>query len=439
MAARPQLTRSGLLSEPYGDRPYTVRLREEKRHGTPVLLDYTDLDGSRRKDHLGFAVRRRDGRRWAWNEHALERAREAARRRSAELLLGRKRKEIQPQTITVGDAFDRYLDPDRGALGESRSYRAAQKRAARVWKQFLEEDTPWNRVTRADVDALAKRYKRQGMVPTGALYVRQLRACFEFLDGKLMIEGLRNPTKGFKIPDYEKGHTPRRPRYTPEEVERIVNGRHAVDPRWPLFVMLLAGSGTRRVQVLRTRRSAVDVPLEPSPWPTGEEPELGWVVFPPVKGQRPHLWELTPLQRAELERAFAGYLKRLEARWEEDGVDYPLFPGVRLLDKADAIVSPRQPGSDRPASEKLTELWLAQAERAADVESRPGRAFHAFRREASDYLIEQTDLGTLTVGLGWHSEATPEQIYVDRGRWQARRRASQAMAERWQPKEEPNA
>lgn len=431
MPERPQLTSSGLLSEPYGDRPNTVRLREEREPGTNVVLDYS-VGTSRRKESLGFAVRRKDRRRWAWDDDALERAREAAKDKSAELRLGRLRSDVEPETLTVGEAFKLYNDPERGNLPPSRSLRHAHIRAAKVWAHWLGKDTPWNRIKRNRVDACMKHYanktsERTGetMIPTGLRYVEVLRACHNWLEERAGYDDLRDPTKGFRWTEWRKKHRPRRPRYTDDQAARLLGVRHRVDPRFALFLAVLDDSGARGKAIRSLWRSMVDPPLDQPP--ATEQAPYGWLIFPALKGQDPVLHYLTAFQRRELELAFDGYLSELEARYQEDGTDYPLFPAVRAESLTDGRpVRPSQSRAYQAVTRTGPGRWLREAERVAEVAHVTGRGYHGFRRRVADYLYAETDLKTLTTAGGWSSQRTPEQIYVEQVRHAERARAREA-------------
>ena len=156
-------------------------------------------------------------------------------------------------------------------------------------------------------------------------------------------------------------------------------------------------------------------------------PPTGWVLFPALKGQRAPLHLLTAFERRELELAFAGYLRDLEAQWEEDRIDYPLFTGARLADKNEKVVGLDQRRALSCADAKVFLDWLRDAERRAGVEHVKGRSYHGIRRTVSDLLYEELGMDGLTTALGWANRSTPEQIYVDHRRMPDRVRAREAM------------
>jgi hypothetical protein len=426
MPKRPAITASGLFAESYGERPYTVTVREEKRPGTHVVLDYTTIAGIRRKPTLGYPVRRQDGRKWVWDEQALERAREEAQDRSAELRLARLREDVlKAEALTLGEAVALFSDPQKGGLPRDPKSQQEYLRALKRWRGYLGEDRPWNRIRRSEIEAWGRRREEEGKIPTLMNEVAVLRILYRWLDDKEGIEGLINPVKGFAWKRFRTTHRVRRPRYSQDELQRIIRIRHQVDPRFTLFLALIDDSGARRKAVKTLWRSAVDFPLDQAP--TEEEAPFGWLLFPALKGQEAPLHLLTAFERRELQLAFTGYLQEMEEAWQAQGTDYPLFPGSRLGDKAEKVVGTAQAGAYRVVSDKKTRLWLKEAEQKAKVEHVEGRGYHGIRRAVSDLLYQELGLDALTTAMGWSSRDTPEQIYIDQRRMRDRVGARQAM------------
>lgn len=432
--SKPRLTGKGLLSESYGRRPNSVSLREEKEPGSNVLLDYT-VKGERKKPSLGYPVRTVQGKRSAWDWDALQRAREAAEDRAAELRLGQLRKDASEDRVTVGSGFALYHDPDRGGVRGAKSTVFRHRFARREWEKWLGEETPWNAVQPADVEGLVRKYQARGMAPTAKELVKNLRACFNWLRKKRGLRHLNDPTESIDIADIMAGHDPHRPRYSPDEARRIVAVRDDVDPRFALMVALMDDSGARREALRRIWRSDFMAPLDYDP--SADAPH-GWLLLPALKGQDRTLIFLTAFQRREIDRALTGYLSELERLYHAEGRDYPLFPGTRLKGNAETVVQPDggthagrwRPGQTKayqPVSQARTREWLLDAEKRAKVEHVHGRGWHGIRRAVSDYLEEATDLATLTTAMGWSSQAVPEKIYLEKRKTEKRSRAREAM------------
>lgn len=426
MARKPQLTAAGLLAESFGRRPYVVTLREEKEPGSNVILDYTRA-GKRRKTTLAYPVRRQSGRRWIWDDAALERAREAAEDRSAELRLDRTRADVlETEVLTFGKAVALYTDPKTGGLPPSVKTQNGYIRHLKTWTRVLGYDTPWNRITPARVLARTRELEQAGRIPGALNEARVLRVLHRWLSGPARLTGLLDPVQGFPWKRLNQAHQPARPRFTAAQLAAIVKVRHDVDPRFALYMAMVDDSGARSKALRILMRTAIDRPLEDPP--TAEDAPYGWALFPALKGQRATLHLLTAFERRELEIAFTGYLRELEAAYQAGELaDYPLFPGARLRDKAEKVVGLRQGGSLRCADATVITEWLRDAEALAKVEHVRGRGYHGIRRSVSDLLLEELGLDGLTVAMGWSTRNTPEQIYVDRRRMPDRVRAREAM------------
>lgn len=427
MARRPSLTASGLLSESFGERPYTVRLREEKAPGTNVVLDYTLFSGDRKKPSLGYPVRKSVGRRWEWDEKALEKAREEAQDRSAQLRLTRMREEVlEADALTFGEAVAMYQDEATGGFPRGKTTRGDYRRILRNWTRWFGAERAWNRIRRSEVLAWARKREAEGKIPSLLNEVAVLRILHRWLDNQAGIEGLMDPVKRFPWKTYREAHRAFRPRYTQDEIGAMVKVRHDVDPRFALFLALMADSGARRKAILTLTRSALDRAVEGPP--DEDQAPYGWVEFPALKGQLPPLHLLTAFQRREIELALSGYLRHLEERWETEGLDYPLFPGGQLLEgEAGLVIEVNQPRAYTSIGEKTTQRWLVAAEKMAGVEHIEGKGYHGIRRAVSDFLYEELGLDGLTTAMGWSSRDTPEKIYIDRRRMRDRNRAREAM------------
>lgn len=431
MARKPQLTEAGLLAESFGRRPYAVTLREEKEPGTNVILDYT-LQGKRRKATLGYPVRRASGKRWIWDDAALERARDEAEDRSAQLRLYRTRQDVlEPETLTFGQAVALYTDPKSGGVPQRPRTRQYYLKHLGTWTRALGFDTPWNQIKPAHVIAHARELEHAGHIPGAINEARVLRACVRWLRGPARMDGLRDPMVGFPWKRLNDAHTPNRPRYTRDQLAALVRVRHQVDPRFALFLSLMDDSGARGKAVRTLWRSMIDPALDHPPTP--EQAPFGWLVFPALKGQRPILQLLTAFQRRELDLAFTGYLRDLEAGWQASHFDYPLFPGARLKDRKAKVIDPQQSRAYQPADATLFLELLYDAEGLAGIDHVRGRALHGVRRTVSDLFYEELGMDGVTVAMGWSTRATPEQIYIDKVRMPDRVKAREAMERKRRP------
>ena len=391
----------------------------EIRRGGPVHLDYR-IAKQRFRPSLGFGIRDEAGKIIPERE---QRARDLARKKSAELRLGTVEGRADPMRITIGSAFALYHDEKRGGLPPSASGVRKHRRARKFWTATFGEHRAWNSIVPAEVRAALQGLKDRGMTPTADAHAKCLHACWRHLTDMLEIDGLKNPIRGLKWAKLNEGHVAHRPRFLPAEIDRLWEVRHLADPRFAAFFTLVDGSAARGKAVRVLRRSALDRPLDVAP--SHEQAPHGWVVLPPLKGQAAVLVLLTSWQRAEIDAYLAGFLSELEAAWQADGTDYPLFPSLR---KAEG--TPRAGRPFRHVPRKTTGTWLHEAERIAGIPHVRGRGWHGLRRAGSDYLYEEIGLQGLTTAVGWSSTKTPEGIYIDRTRMPERVRARQAQEKR---------
>lgn len=432
MAQKPQLTKTGLLAESFGKRPYVVTLREEKEPGANVILDYTPHGSPRRKPSLGYPVRTAHRGGWKWDAAALERARERAADKSAELRLNKMRAEVlEPEIVTFGQAVALYTDPKQGGLPRHPTTEAHYRRHLRTWTGIFGADTPWGQLRPAAVIRRAQDLEEDGQVPRALAEGRVLRVLVRWLRGPAQVEGLKDLMAGFPWKRLTDKHQPRQPRYTREQLAGIVKVRHDVDPRFALYFSLMDDSGARSKAIRILTRSMVDAPLDLPPTP--EEAPFGWILFPALKGQRNPLHLLTAFERRELELALTGYLKELESLWLQERTDYPLFPGVRLRDRKGLVVDVGQPRAYQHVGATAFYRWLHDAEEKAGVPRREGLGFHGVRRTVADLLYEEMGIDGVTTAMAWSSRATPEKIYVDRRRMPDRVRAREAMERKRRP------
>lgn len=388
----------------------TVRIFEP-RLGAPLRWDYRLADGKRTRPEVEPTIVVRATANERTDPVLVARAIEVCEQMAASLTLAPLRRETQPQLLTVAHAFALFFDERRQALPASREARQHHKQSRAFWLRELGEETVWDAVPPADVWGALLRLRARGQVPTAEKRLANLRTLYRWLRDRMGYDTLRDPTRGIEKRDLVKGHSPRRPRYTTEEVERLVDASAAFGERVALFVTLLADSGARAVQVRQAMRSGFNAELEP-PVPAGHAP-CGWLVLPAVKGQDAMVTYLTLRERAAIDAALLTYLSEWEAQWQAEGVDYPLVPGGRT----DREIAP-EPITDTA----LRKEWR-RIEKAAGIAKRARRTFHGVRRSWSDDIEEGEGLDTVTAAGGWSRRETVEGIYLSKRRFQHLERA----------------
>jgi hypothetical protein len=396
---------AGRLSESYGERGNTVRLWE-REPGSAVMLQWGKPPSY---ESLGYAVRERDGRgRWAWDADRLERAREEAKDKAAKLRLGQVRSSVQATALTVREAFDLFTDDHAGGMPGSSAARRNHRNTARVFSGAL-GGRPWNTVPPAEWEAVIWRAKGAGKHGKAEMLAKNLRTVHRWLVKKRRMRDLLDPLDEFDWKALRRGVKPRRERYTEQEMARLLDVRDGVDPRFALALVIAAEAGPRSKAIRLWVRSQLDMPMQPAP--TADEAPNGWTYLPPLKGQDEPLIFLTAFARREIEKALTGYLRHLEARYQGEGIDYPMLPGARIADAKPQVVRLDQSGALRPVGESPLKDWLVKAERLAGVKHVEHRGWHGLRRLWTDRVEDVAGLDVAAVAGQWADRSMVERIY----------------------------
>jgi integrase len=225
------------------------------------------------------------------------------------------------------------------------------------------------------------------------------------------------------------------PRHTEEEISRIFAAldHPEVDPRVALVMEL--GAEARLGQVARLMRSDIDLSA------VGVF-GLGRVV---VHGRGKKLGvtrDLTPEERASIDRALAGYLKHLEEAYRQGlREDYPIFPSGRLRydvppsrwpKRQRADMEDQQPTrraklsvSNRPIGKRGLLDLFHELEELAGVTPVQGRGWYGIRRKATDvYEDYETDERVLNDQTGHRSSDTRRRVYQEKEREEIRAKSA---------------
>jgi integrase len=225
------------------------------------------------------------------------------------------------------------------------------------------------------------------------------------------------------------------PRHSEEEIRRIFAHLYhpEVDPRIALAIEL--GAEARLGQVARLMRSDLDL-SEVGAF------GLGRVVVHGAGKKLGVTRDLTPEERAAIDRALAGYLRPLEEAYRE-GLrdDYPMFPSGRLRYDIAPSRWPRRPDPDRAAEgpvrraktsvsdEPIGKRGLLdlfhELERVAEVPPVKGRGWYGIRRKATDvYEDYETDERVLNDQTGHRSSETRREVYQEKEREEVRAKSA---------------
>jgi len=139
--------------------------------------------------------------------------------------------------------------------------------------------------------------------------------------------------------------------------------------------------------------------------------------------------DLTPEERAAIDRALNGYLRDLEEAYQQRlRGDYPMFPAGRLrYDIAPSRVPRRKNGATpirraklsaaKPMNDRTLNDLFHALERAATVTPIPGRGWYGIRRRAADvYEDYEKDERVLNDQTGHKKSETRREVYQERER-----------------------
>lgn len=310
---------------------------------------------------------------------------------------------IDAATLTVAQAYALYNDPKRKALPKSRSAMQHHSAGRAFWEKALGVETLWNDIPPADVEGPLLTLIEAQQVETAVKRLQTLRTMTRWLQRKMRIRGLEDPTIGIEASELKAGYAPNQPRLTPEQVKSLRDVLPTLDWRSRLYYTLLIPSGTRAVQARSAMRSMLDAPQQP-PIPSGFAP-FGWIALGAVKGQTPHLTYFTEQQRAAVDAALAGPLARFEAKYQAREIDdYPLIPGGRI-DRDELTME--------PVSDRILRYDMGWVFRAAGIpkEVGDGMGFHAIRRAWSDLMDDAMGTEGAAAAGGWTDDRMLKGTY----------------------------
>ena len=352
---------------------------------------------------------------------------------------------VHPLTLREGLAL--ATDPERGKYPVDTPHRRELTRSLQHAMRKLGAGRPWESITMGDLRALwrdrIKALREQQLVGhrSAQIVIRDVLSLAAWLraekhipatacvfDGKMWKDALLADWR--QLSHEHRDPEVKRPRHTVDELRRILAAAPRVDPRLGLALEL--GAEGRLGQVLRSRRTDLNRSAgEFTIWGVGHK-----------KGT---VLELTAVQRQAVERALTiGYLRELEAGYQADGIDYPLFPAGRLAGTrvgpserskhgsvydASLGVAQAKHATHQSIDETAVRTWFHEAEALAGVPNVRGRGWYGLRRAGVDGAAEE---GISREGMqefgGWADSQVPDRIYRDRERKKARGEAARTRA-----------
>ena len=436
---------SAWVGKPAGVAPYTVTPYEATDKGGRLYLRWRGKsEGSARTNWRRLALRDHNNRpvmaRTADGKFVkarLQWAQDCAENKARELAetSGAGRVSVAPApalTIVAGKRL--AFHAQTGRYPEKNQHRneveASLDFATKVWANMDPAVTTWEQVRKPHIRALwrerirqlRKRADTEGFRGAEITVMRVLAVAQWLRDEDHIPAGSCVAPKDWRAKLKEDWvgiskapgvPTPKRPRHTLTEMRAIMAKARDVDPRFEVLIAL--GAEQRLGQVVRAWRSALDL-------------EKGLFRIPSRGKKTGAVIELTNGQRAVITHALtAGYLRHLERLQ----LDYPLFPGTQLAQS-------RTAGDPLAVNRHLTaptvtrmqlRRWFLDAEALARVPHLRGRGAYGLRRVAVDAAVaEKISPDGLQAHGGWTNSKTPNEIYRETERMEARTEAKDVRA-----------
>jgi integrase len=379
---------------------------------------------------------------------------------AAQLRLGQRPDESRKQqAMTLHEGFEKLLDIGTGKYPARNLRWQEVERARKKLERILGMQKTWLEIKPGDARfiwrKLANEYMiaekgvracgpRQTEVTVDALYsvANWLRdEGLIPLDAALPVKNWRAKLKREWEQIVGKDVVPERRRHTTEELGRLFRSMHhsEVDPRFALAFDL--GGEQRIGQVLRCKRSNLDLGVPNGAVPIDGSGSLGTLRVPGAGHKAAAPIVLTPNQRTAVDSALTGYLLDYETAWLAGAIDdYPLFPAGRFKrGKAKVVGAPLSLTRDAALG------MFHDLERISGVESLPGRGWYGVRRTAADLAEDvEKDERVLNSITGHRDSTTRRLVYQDRQRpavlnkaAQTRDKVRQLAVEKTQPEEAP--
>lgn len=335
--------------------------------------------------------------------------------------------------LTLGEAWALIADQDTGKYPSDSRHRREVERELKHVVRILGSDTPWEAL---HVEQLTKLWRSRirelrAQDETGIrgaeITISRLLTVAQWLRDRERIpkdaciapqSWKRDLRKDWQqLTDSDRVVEPQRPRYTVEEYRRLFDATWQADPRYGLMYAL--GAELRAGQVARMRRSDVDLEHQRfRVWGSGNKRGT-WV-------------KMTPGQLAAVDRAFGGYLAKLEeAHRAGELADYCLFPRGQMPGgrKGNPIADVERHGDAKHVGEFAMRKWHREAEQLAKIPHLDGRGWYGARRlgvdEAKKRKISREGL---KAHGGWADSQVPDAIYAEQEQEYAQDEAAEVRA-----------
>jgi hypothetical protein len=417
-------------SETYSIADLNIYAFERLDRGGQIFLKYNDETKAGRDNRVkvklpgDYTVRDQRGR---LDKRSVRDVEIAVGKFAASLIAGvrpvAKKDELRP--LTLGECFERVLDISSGKYAaQTRRWEEVKRASAKLERILgrhitLESIDPpevmkvWRTLARESKAAQAGGM-RQAEVTVDALYsaanwLREMKKLGP--DVLLPMIKWREKLKDEWSKITGERRRPNRPRHSAEELHRLFETMHAadVDPRFALAFDL--GGEQRIGQVLRCRRSDIELPvLEDDKVARMSVGDLGVLRVRSSGHKRASPVMLTIAQRAAVDAALSGYLSDYEAAYTAGEIrDYYLFPAGRFrAGKAKLVHEPK------PLTRDAALGMFRDLEAAAGVASIKGRGWYGVRRASTDLCEDVEQDERVLNAITGHKDSTVRRgVYQD--------------------------
>jgi hypothetical protein len=344
----------------------------------------------------------------------------------------------QQKRVTIGQIEALITDKETGKYPNKFPFRDELVRSLRfavsVWGKDTAveaiDDDQWTKLIRERVSDLVRRghtssrsaettvsrlitainwLKKRKLIPPHAAQIDMERTASGTVKWKDDLRAFRRGVTGSK-----RDPVPFQPRFTVEQMGKIIKAAPFVDPR--IAILIYVTAELRLGQTSRAMRS--DLKLEKA--------EFGELHVYGAGHKGGEVVELTKGMRIVVDAYLSGFLGPLEEQYREAGKDYPLFPAGRIFGRKHG--ADHRLGKKMRADQHVSRQWVVKAFHAvrekAGIPYIKGLGAYGLRRTPVDVALDEEigEQGLKALG-GWSSTAVPKGIYAEKENRIGRRKA----------------
>ncbi|MFL5481108.1 MAG: hypothetical protein ACJ8AK_02875 [Gemmatimonadaceae bacterium] len=381
---------------------------------------------SLKNNKLGKPLRNADG---SVNPDVAQWAVEQAMRKSQQLSGTLPVSGPQAKRVTIGEVETLITDKETGKYPNKFPFRDELVRSLRFAVSVWGADTPvdsiddsmWTKLIRARVSDLVRRghktsrsadttvsrlitainwLRKKKLIPLHAAQIDTERTASGTVKWKDDLRAFRRGLTGAK-----RDPEPYQPRFTLEQMRKIVKAAPFVDPR--IAILIYVTAELRLGQTSRAMRS--DLKLDKA--------EFGELHVHGAGHKSGEIVELTKGMRIVVDAYLTGFLGPLEEQYLTAGKDYPLFPAGRIFGRKHGV--DHRLGKKMRPDEHVSRQWVIKTFHAvrakAGIAYVKGMGAYGLRRLPVDLALEEElgEQGLKALG-GWSSTTVPKGVYAER-------------------------